>query len=88
MIRVDNINQICLNVTPNLTSVIVNFPKAGEMRFSIAKPACPCATGKKPIQGNNAWNPDGLDSAVLGPALFGDYLTPPLALASFLSFGA
>ena len=30
VISVDNINQICLNVTPNLTSVIVNFPKAGE----------------------------------------------------------
>ena len=37
VISVDNINQICLNVTPNLTSVIVNFPKAGENAIELLR---------------------------------------------------
>ena len=49
VISVDNVTHICQNVTPNLTSVMVNFPKAGEnavelLRRRIDHPQSPVKT--------------------------------------------
>ena len=37
VISVDNVTHICQNVTPNLTSVMVNFSKAGENAIELLK---------------------------------------------------